>query len=131
MNGTILLNYDENTHRVEEEEKTRFLLTLLEQMFDNTDVATQIREICGSAITLSVEQKIKLRGIFTTYGIHVIDNHDGHLQVYVEGELVGEWHKCTYKLKRAIHEVDPRKKLYLEMEVNCWSIFDQQEPQET
>jgi|SRR5579885_2331594 len=131
MKGTILLNYNENTHQVEEEEKARFLRALLEQMFDNTDVVEQVHQIWPNEGLLSPEQKVKLRGIFTTYNIQVIDDHDGHMQVYVEGELVGEWHKCTYKLKRDLRQIDPRKRLYLEMEVNCWSVFEPQETQET
>jgi hypothetical protein len=130
MKGTILLNYNENTHQVEEEEKARFLRALIEQIFDNTEVLTQVREIWTEDGLLSPEQKVKMRGIFTTYGIQVIDDRDGHMQVYVEGELVGEWHKCTYKLKRDIAQRDPKKKLYLEMEVNCWSVFDSQLEQE-
>jgi len=131
MKGTILLNYNENTQQVEEEEKARFLRSLLGQMFENTDVVEQIQQIWPNEGVLSAEQKVKLRGIFTTYNIQVIDDHDGHLQVYVEGELVGEWYKCTYKLKRDLRQIDPRKKLYLEMEVNCWSVFEPQEEQET
>jgi len=132
MKGTILLNYNENTHQVEEEERARFLRALIDQMFENTEVQTQVQSIWTNDGPLSPEQKIKMRGIFATYGIQVIDDHDGHMQVYVEGELVGEWHKCTYKLKKDLRQIDPRKKLYLEMEVNCWSVFDEsQEPQET
>lgn len=131
MKGTILLNYSENTHQVEEEEKARFLRALIEQIFENTEVLNQVQEIWTNDGPLSPAQKVKMRGIFTTYGILVIDDHDGHMKVYVEGELIGEWNKCLYKLKRDLAQVDPRKKLYLEMEVNCWSVFDSQEEQET
>ena len=121
MKGTILLNYNENTKQVEEEERYRFLRNLLEQM------GLPIEEFWTTDGLLSVDQRIKLRGILTTYGIQVIDDLDGHMQIYVEGELTGEWHKCTYKLKKDLRELDPRKQLYLEMEVNCWSLFEEQE----
>lgn len=125
MKGTILLNYDDNTKQVEEEEKTRFLKTLFEQM------GVPISDFWTSDDSLTVNQKIKLRGILTTYGIQVIDDLDGHMQVYVEGEKIGEWNKCTYKLKRDLRQLDPRKQLYLEMEVDCWTIFeDEEQPQE-
>jgi hypothetical protein len=131
MKGTILLNYSENTHQVEEEEKARFLRGILEQSFQNTDVAAQIQTIWNTDGPLPAVQKVKLRGILATYGIQVIDDLDGHMQIYLENELIAEWFKCTYKLKRDLRAVDPRKRVYLEMEVNCWSVFDDKEEQET
>ena len=131
MKGTILLNYSENTHQVEEEEKARFLRGILEQSFQNTDVAAQIQTIWNTDGPLPAVQKVKLRGILATYGIQVIDDLDGHMQIYLENELIAEWHKCTYKLRRDLRAVDPRKRVYLEMEVNCWSVFDDKEEQET
>ena len=121
MKGTILLNYNDNTKQVEEEEKQRFLRGLLEQM------GVPIQEIWTTDNLLSVDQRIKLRGILATYNVQVIDDLDGHMQIYVEGEKVAEWLKCTYKLKRDLRQIDPRKQLYLEMEVNCWSLFEEEE----
>lgn len=123
MKGTILLNYDDNTQKVEDEEKTRFLKSLLEQM------GVPIDDFWTADSLLSVNQKIKLRGILATYAIQVIDDLDGHMQVYVEGEKVGEWNKCTYKLKKDLRELDPKKQLYLEMYVDCWTIFEENEEQ--
>lgn len=132
MKGTILLNYNENVHQVEEEEKSRFLKTFLEQCFgDVPEVSNQIATIWNVDGPLPAPQKVKLRGILTTYGIQVIDDLDGHMQVYLENELVAEWFKCTYKLKKDLRVIDPRKRIYIEMEVNCWSAFDSQEEQET
>jgi hypothetical protein len=125
MKGTILLNYDGNTKQVEDEEKNRFLRSLLEQM------GVPINEFWTSDDLLSINQRIKLRGLLATYQIQVIDDLDGHMQVYVEDQLVGEWNKCTYKLKRDLRQLDPRKQLYLEMEVNCWSLFEESEQQDT
>jgi hypothetical protein len=124
MKATILLNHDENTKKVEDEEKTRFLRNILEQM------GMPVQEIWTTDAALSVDQRIKLRGILATYSVQVIDDLDGHMQVYVEDEKVAEWNKCTYKLKRDLRQIDPRKQLYLEMEVDCWSLFDESEQQE-
>jgi hypothetical protein len=121
MKGTILLNYDEGTKKVEEEEKSRFLRTLLEQM------GVPIEDFWITDGELSINQKIKLRGILATYSVQVIDDLDGAMQVYVENEKVGEWNKCIYKLKRDLRQLDPRKQLYLEMEVDCWTIFEEEE----
>lgn len=131
MKGTILLSYNENTHQVEEEEKARFLRGILVTCFENTDVSSQIENIWESEGLLSAAQKVKLRGILATYGIQVIDDFDGHMQIYLENELIAEWYKCTYKLRRDLRVLDPRKRVYLEMEVNCWSVFDDKEESET
>ncbi len=53
--------------------------------------------------------------------------NDGEIKIYVENELVGEWRKCSYKLKRNYGELDRKKQLYLEMTVDFWTIFDQEE----
>ena len=124
MKGTILLNYDENVKQVEDEEKNRFLFGLLEQ------INIPIQEFWGGENSLSVIQKIKLRNLLNIYNIRVIDDRDGHLQVFFEEEMIGEWEKCTYKIKKDLQAADPRKQLYLEMQVNCWSLFEETEQQE-
>lgn len=132
MKGTILLNYNEDTRQVEEEEKARFLRGILEACFDNTEAVNQIQTIWNTDGVLSAPQKVKLRGVLATYGLQVIDDGDGHMQVYLENELIAEWYKCTYKLRRDLRVIDPSKRIYLEMEVNCWSVFDEkEETQET
>jgi hypothetical protein len=121
MQSIILLNYDENTKQVEEEEKIKFLRNLLEQM------GVPIDDFWTAGTSLSIDQRVNLRTILATYAIQVIDDLDGHMQVYVERELVGEWFKSTYKLKRDLRELDTKKQLYMEMTVNFWTIFEEQE----
>lgn len=123
MKGTILLNYSESTRQVEDEEKLRFLRNVLDQM------GVPIQDFWVTDEPLSINQRMKLRGVLASYGVQVIDDLDGHMQVYVEGELVGEWFKCTYKLKRDLRQLDPKKQLYLEMSINCWSMFEESENQ--
>lgn len=121
MKATILLNYSENTRKVEDEEKSRYLRNILEMM------GMPIQEFWPSDDPLSVDQRMKMRGVLAKYGVQVIDDLDGHMEIYVEGEKVAEWLKSTYKLKRDLGERDPRKQLYLEMEVTCWSLFEEAE----
>ncbi len=125
MKATILLNNNyREAKQVEEEEKARYLRGILELM------GVPISEIWPSENLLNVEQRIKLRSILATYAVQVIDDLDGHMQIYVEGDKVAEWFKCTYKLKRDLREIDPRKRFYLEMEVNTWSLFEEEAEQE-
>lgn len=124
MKGTILLNYDANVRQVEEEEKMRFLHSLLEQM------NVPVQEFWMGEDSLTVIQRIRLRNLLHVYNIKLVDDRDGHLEVYFENERIAEWNKCTYKIKKDLRELDPRKQLYLEMQVNCWSLFEETEQQE-
>jgi hypothetical protein len=132
MKGTILLNYSENTQQIESEEKFRFLRDLLSQMFEGTpDVLSQIETIWGQDIFLSTIQKVEMRKLLTVYNIQVLDDNDGQMKVYAENELVGQFFKPTYKLKRDYSYIDKKKQLFLEMSINCWSVFEPAENQET
>lgn len=119
MKATILLNHTENTREVENEEKSRFLRSILEE------TGVPVQEFWETDEILSVEQRIKLRNIFSIYDIQVIDDLDGRMQIYVGKEVIAEWHKPLYKLKRNLGELDPRKQLYLEMSVEYWSLFEE------
>lgn len=79
--------------------------------------------------SLSVDERIKLRGILSTYNVQVIDDLDGALQIYVDNEKVASFNKPSYKLKRDLTQLDPRKRLYMEMEISCWSLFEETESQ--
>jgi len=131
MKGIILLNYNEDTRQVEDEEKARFLRDFLERCFDSSpEVAEQIATIWGGECFLSAPQKVKLRNILTTYNINVIDDLDGNLKVQIENELVAEWFKPSYKLKKEPQVKDAAKRIFLEMEINCWSVFDSPETEQ-
>lgn len=121
MKATILLNSSENTHQIEEEEKTRFLRDILEQ------ATVPIQEFWTADGPLSLEQRMRLRGILSTYDIQVIDDLDGNMQIYVGTEKIAEFFKPTYKLRRDLRQLDPRKQLYLEMYCECWSLFEESE----
>lgn len=121
MKNVILLNSNENTKQVEEEEKTRFVRSILES------IGLPIEDIWDEDGQLSVENKIKLRSILSSYSVQVIENYDGELQIFADHQLIGEWKKCEYVLKKDLSEIDPSKKLYLEMHVNYWSVFENTE----
>jgi hypothetical protein len=121
MKSVILLNSAENTHQIEKEEQDRFVRNILETL------ELPITDLWDDAGVLSVENKIKLRSILTEYNIQVIDDSDGGLQIYCDGDIIGEWKKCEYSLKKDLKQKDPTKKLYLEMKVESWFILEDPE----
>lgn len=122
MKGTILLNHYENTKQVEEEEKRRFLRSLLEQM----GIPSDQLEFWSSDDPLTVEQRMQLRKVLSSYNIQVIDDPDD-MSIYVEGQRVASWSKPHYILKKDTSQLDPKKRLYLEMLIECWSLFEETE----
>ncbi len=121
----MLLSFNENTREVEEQEKSRFVRTVLDEMGVPTG------DIWGPDGELTTENKIKLRAILLAYNIQVIATADGELQIYHysndgEERIVGDWKKPQYILRKDHSARDPRKKLYLEMKLNFWFIESKQ-----
>ena len=119
IKNIILLSSNENTRQVEEEWKNQFIhmtLTTLGIPFDSIwPDETQ---------TLNTNSKIQLANLLKSYDVQVIDDLCGGIKIYCEEDLVAEWKKPFYKLKRDLHAKDPRKQLYMEMLINAWTIFE-------
>jgi hypothetical protein len=116
MQSTILLNSSENTHQIELEEQGRFVYSILSAF------GVPLDDWQGGE--LSNEQHIHLRSVLRSYQIEVINDLDGGVKIYCEGELIGEFHKPRYILRKDAKQVDPTKRLYLEMITNTWSILE-------
>jgi len=119
MQAKILLNYSDNTKTVEEEEKNRFLRSLLNEMGLIIDFWNE------EDLILTVDQKIKLRKLLLNNNLQVIDDSDGSMKIFFENTLIGSWDKPTYKLKKDMSQLDHRKQLYVEMSISCQHIFDE------
>jgi hypothetical protein len=120
MQQVILLNATENTRQVELEERERFVRGVLEAM------ELPLEGVWDEQSILSTEGKIKLRSILSAYKIEVVDNMAGEIKIYLEDQLVGEWKKCRYVLKKDLGQHNPKKRLYLEMHTDFSSVFDEQ-----
>jgi hypothetical protein len=122
MEATILLDKNEDTRKVEEEEKSKFIRNIL------GEIGLPVDEFwVNPEKTLDVHEKIKLRQILNAYNIIIIDDLGGEMQIYVDNDLVAEWKKSSYKLKKDLRQINPNKRLYLEMKIDCWSIFEQEQ----
>ena len=126
MKQIILLNHNENTKQVEAEEKARFLRSLLLQMFDNTEAAEKVEFIWPEETVLTTEQKMELRQLLAIYNLHVIDTPET-MEVYLEKEKIASMYKPAYKMKTDLSQPDKKKQVYLEMTVESFSVFDQEE----
>jgi|ERR1700733_11037816 len=123
MQYTILISRYENAKEVEAQEQARFVKTILEAL--EVDVPFNPDE------PFSIEEKIKTRKALSFYNITIIENHGGGLKIFVERELVAEWKKPFYKMKQDNSQIDPKKRLYMEMQVNFWTVFEQEQKEIT
>lgn len=116
MKQIILLNVGENTSKIEEEEQYRFLRSVLESSgipldFWQEDIPDQ-------------ETIIKLRSVLESFNVIVLHDNESGMKVYVEKDLIAEWKKPYYILKKDLSAIDPKKVLYMEMHIETITIFD-------
>lgn len=118
MRYTILLNRDEKTKAIEAQEQTRFVKAILEAL----DVPIHLEP----DEPFTADSKAAFIKSLTAYSINVIADVDGGLKVYAKDELIGEWYKTKYILKSDRSQIDPNKRLFYQMNVEFWSIFEEQ-----
>lgn len=116
MRYTILLDKNEKTQDIEVQEQARFVKSLLE--------ALEVPIKWNPEEPFSIDSKIEFRKSLGAYNINIINDNDGGMKVFVKDNLIGEWFKCSYKLKKDSTQINPNKQLYLEMLVNFWTTFE-------
>jgi hypothetical protein len=126
MKYSVLLDRQANTAQYENEEKSKFIRSILEIL--NVDLEFWSEEEESS---LTTDMRIKIRKVLTQYDLKIVELVDGQLDVFFESNLIAQWRKPNYTLKMDHAEVDPRERLYLEMEVNFWSVFEEEESSES
>lgn len=110
----------EDSKVVEEEERNNFIKSIL------SEVGVPLEEIWPD-ISLSVDQKIKLRNLLAKLEIEIIDDMDRGYQIFHQDTKLGEWFKPRFILREDIGARTLAKKLYFEMLIKTWSIFNQEE----
>jgi hypothetical protein len=122
MEYTILLDSQSNVRDVEVEEQTRFVISIIE--------ALEVPFEWDSNVAFTVFDKVRLRKVLGQYNVSVIDNMDGGVKIYLEREQIAEWIKPSYILKEDPSQIDPKKKLYIEMKCVFNSIYEKNEATE-
>lgn len=118
----IRLASKNNYRKVEEEWQYEFIYHVLSSI----GIPQEILDSCFPEDgDLTVQNKITLRYHLDKYKVIIIDDCDGGIKIFVEKELVAEWKKCKFVLKEDIKEVDPFKRLYIEIKADIWTIFDE------
>lgn len=122
MQYTILLSRFEDTKAVEAQEQSRFIKSILE--------ALELPIEFNPDQELSIDEHQKFKQSLRDFNLNVIDDMDGGIKIYVgnnKNDLVAEWYKPTYKLKKDLSQLNKRDQLYLEMNNVFWSVFEEEE----
>ena len=115
MKYTLLLNRTDDLKKIEAEEQSRFVRMILEEL----EVPFEWKDDL-----LTVEEKIKLRSLLTTYNISILDEPDGILKIYAGRDLIGEWKQCEFRLRKDSSKINHQDRLYYEMHCNFSTIFE-------
>jgi hypothetical protein len=110
----------EDAYSVEEEERNMFLRSVLEE------VGVPLEDVWPD-ICLTVDQKIKMRGLLGKLDIEIVDDGDRGYQVWHEKTKLAEWFKPRFILREDMEARTFTKRLYYEMVIKTWSVYDNQE----
>jgi len=103
MIQTYLLNMSENKSDFEEEEKLKFLKSILETLELN---------IGGLFDNQTIENKIKIKNILQKNSLKAIDEED--YIIYFENNEIARMKKPFYKIKKDLSELDRKNQVYVE-----------------
>lgn len=76
---------------------------------------------------LSMDDLRKIRAELKQLDLDIIDDSDSGIEIYFQGDLIGEWRRPRYILVQNPRERDPRNRYNLQMHINCRSVFDNEE----
>jgi len=80
--------------------------------------------------SMTIEQKAQLRQTLRQNDILVLDDQDGGIKIYLDKTIIAEWKKPRFDLHQDLSQIDPKKKLYININIDYWSVFDGQELKE-
>lgn len=74
-----------------------------------------------------LNKKITLRSVLQKFNLIVLDDRDGGLKIYHENDLIAEWKKPFYCRRIDRSQIDPKKRVYLEIHLEYSSLFEKPE----
>lgn len=124
MKTSIIVDL-EDIKKVEAEEQLVFTMDVLNQM--GLPDLEHCFPVDGNPENYTVDQKIGLRHLLQKFNVAIINDGDGGVKIYVENELVAEWKKIFVCLKQDYNEVDRRKRLFAQINIEYWTAFEKSE----
>ena len=116
----------EDCNSVEAETRNLFIRGILEELGVPEEALTEV----WPELELTVKDKLKLRTLLSKLDIEIVDDGDRGLKVYTDDTLLAEWFKPKFILREDKGARTLAGKLYYEMVVRTWSVFDQENDEE-
>lgn len=107
----------EDCKLIEDEERNLFIRGILAEM------GVPLEDVWPEA-SLTVQQKIKLRTLLGKLEMEIIDDGDRGYIIYHQNSKLAEWFKPRFILREDNGARTLNKKLYYEMVIKTWSVFD-------
>lgn len=125
MKYNVIANYDPGSiNEAVEEEKLQFMFFVLESM------GLELEECFPESLNpkaITVEHRVKLNELLDKYNISIIDHKDKTFDIYLEKDKIASWKKHWVELKKDFSEINPKRRVYVEIHFECWSVFEQKE----
>ena len=119
MERSIYLD-KEDAVTIEEEERNLFLRSILEE------VGVPLEDVWPE-IELTLEQKLKLRDLLSKLDLEIVEDGDRGYEIYHEDNILAIWYKPRFILRKDFGARTFAKKLYYEMVIKTWSVFETEE----
>jgi len=113
---TVLLVDRHEARKIEEEEKAKWIRSVLEKIGVPLDDWPE---------NPSMANLRKMRDLFRAAGIEIINDNCEGIEIYLNDEMVAYWRRPFYKMVMDPRERDVRYKFYYEMHLQCDSVYDQ------
>ena len=123
MKYSVIANHDPKSIREAiEEERLQFIVFVLDAM------GVPIEDCFPDSLSpqeVTIDHREKLRAILEKYNINIVDNYDKTCEIFLEKDKVASWMKPWVELKKDFSEVNPKRRIYVEIHLNCWSVFEE------
>jgi len=110
----------EDCRAIEDEERDTFLRGILDQL------GVPLDDVWPD-VSLTVDQKVKLRTLLSKLELEIVQDGDRGYTIYHQDTKLAEWFKPRVLLREDKKARSFGKKLYYEMVIETWSMYDQQE----
>lgn len=123
MKYSVITNYDpKSINEAVEEERLQFLVFVLDAM--GIDLEGCFPDPLDPK-QITVENRTKLSEVLNKFNVSVIDFKDRTFDLYLDKEKIASWGKHWVELKKDFSEIDPKRRIYVNIHLDCWSVFEQ------
>lgn len=123
MKYSVITNYDPKSIKdAVEEERLQFLFFVLDSMGLSLEGCFP-EPLNPKEIT--VDHREKLSETLEKFNISIIDYKDKTFDIYLEKDKVASWGKHWVELKKDFSEINPKRRIYVNITLECWSVFEQ------